>query len=160
MEQVEQIPFNKLIFETIENCLENHIKNLAKDIAKTLSVDEKPLLQAIRNEKIKVYLYEEEEYKDVYEMRCKAFEKEGAIYSPCKEPIVFHKEFCVKHLTNHSYTRDSIKESEELYLIYGSNKMEYYYDNKKNLYDRNLNLLSGKIDHDERKLTIYKITDS
>ena len=93
-------------------------------------------------------------------MKCKAYNKEGLIYTKCLEPIIFKKDFCIKHLNQHNSTIDSLRESEELYLVYGPDKEEYYFDSNKKIYDRNLNLLNGKIDNDDKKLTIYKVLHS
>lgn len=159
MDPLELIPIDKTIYETMENILEGQVRKLAKDIAKTLKVDEKPLLIAIHKDKVKTYFYEEEHDKEIYEMKCKAYNKEGLIYTKCVEPIIFKKDFCIKHLNQHNSTIDSLKESEELYLVYGPDKQEYYFDSNKKIYDRNLNLLNGKIDNDDHKLIIYKVSN-
>lgn len=158
MEPLTLIPVDKTIFESLENIIEAQVRRLACDIAKTLQVDEKPLIQELRKQKIKTYFYEEEHDKEVYDMKCKAFNKDGAIYTACSDPIVFKKDFCVIHLTDHAYTRESIKKSEEIYLIHGANKKEYYYDSKKNIYDSNLNIIHGKIDEDDKTITIYTLS--
>jgi hypothetical protein len=160
IEELELIAVDKTMFETMENILEAQVRKLAKDIAKTLHVDEKPLLIALKKEKIRTYFYEEEHTVSVYDMKCKAYEKEGALYSRCVQPIVFKKEFCVKHLQFHNYSVDSLRESEELYLVYGLDKQEYYFDSKNRIYDRNLNLLTGKIDVENKTIKIYSLSNS
>jgi hypothetical protein len=160
IEELELIAVDKTMFETMENILEAQVRKLAKDIAKTLHVDEKPLLIALKKEKIRTYFYEEDHETAVYDMKCKAYEKEGALYSRCVQPIVFKKEFCVKHLQFHNYSVDSLRESEELYLVYGLDKQEYYFDSKNRIYDRNLNLLTGKIDVENKTIKIYSLSNS
>ena len=155
-EELEMIPVDKTIFETMENILEAQVRKLAKDIAKTLRVDEKPLLLAIQKEKIKTYFYEEEHETDIYDMKCKAYDKDGAIFTKCNYPIVFKKEFCVKHLKFHKNTEESLKESEELYIVYGPDNKEYYFDSQKRIYDRNINLVEGYIEDNE--VVIYKVS--
>jgi hypothetical protein len=160
VDELELIPVDKTMFETMENILESQVRKLAKDIAKTLHVDEKPLLIALQKEKIKTYFYEEEHELAVYDMKCKAYEKEGALYSRCVQPIVFKKEFCVKHLQFHKYNVDSLRESEELYIVYGADKQEYYFDSKHHIYDRNLNLLTGKVDTENKTIKVYSLSNS
>ena len=158
VEELELIPVDKTIFETMENILEAQVRKLAKDIAKSLRVDEKPLLTAIQKEKIRTYFYEEDHETAVYDMKCKAYDKEGALYSRCVHPIIFKKEFCVKHLESHKYTVDSLQVSEELYLVYGPDKKEYYFDSKNSIYDRNLNIIKGEIDTESKTIKIYSLT--
>lgn len=160
VEELELIAVDKTMFETMENILEAQVRKLAKDIAKTLRVDEKPLLTAIQKEKIRTYFYEEEHETSVYDMKCKAYEKEGALYSRCDHPILFKKEFCVKHIQSHKYNVDSLRESEELYIVYGTDKQEYYFDSKDRIYDRNLNLLTGKVDTENKSIKIYSVSNS
>jgi hypothetical protein len=158
--ELELISVDKTIFETLENILEAQVRRLAKDIAKTLRVDEKPLLIALQKEKVKTYFYEEDHELSVYDMKCKAYEKEGALYSRCVHPIVFKKEFCVKHLNFHKHTVDSLRESEELYIVYTEDKQEYYFDSNSKIYDRNLNLLAGTVDTEKKTIKIYKLSNT
>jgi delta 1-pyrroline-5-carboxylate dehydrogenase len=53
---MEQIPIDRIIYQTLHNIFEGQVKRLAIDIAKTLSVDVKPLIQSIRKDKITTYL--------------------------------------------------------------------------------------------------------
>lgn len=158
MEPLTLIPIDKIIFESLENIIEAQVRRLACDIAKTLQVDEKLLIKELRKEKIKTYFYEEEHDKEVYDMKCKAYDKDGAIYTACSDPIVFKKDFCVKHILHHAHTRETIKKSENIYLVYGPDKKEYYYDSNKNIYDSNLNRIHGKIDEDDKTITIYTVS--
>ena len=89
-------------------------------------------------------------------MKCKAYDKDGAIFTKCNYPIVFKKEFCVKHLKFHKNTEESLKESEELYIVYGPDNKEYYFDSQNRIYDRNINLVEGYIEDNE--VVIYKVS--
>jgi hypothetical protein len=151
---MEQIPIDRIIYQTLENIFEGQVKRLAIDIAKTLSVDVKPLIQSIRKDKITTYLYEEDHDKDVDDMKCKSYVKDGALYSKCSNPIIFKKDYCPKHLIKHN---DVIPDSEELFLICGEDKKEYYIDSKKKIYDRNLNVIHGRVDEEEKILYIFSI---
>lgn len=151
---MESIPIDRIIYQTLENIFEAQVKKLAIDIAKTLSVDVKPLIQSIRKDKITTYLYDEEDAKDIDEMKCKSYVKDGILYSKCSHPIIFKKNYCPKHLIKHI---DIIPESEELFLIYGPDKIEYYIDSEKNIYDKNLNIIHGKVDEDEKIVYIFSI---
>ena len=139
---MESIPIDRTIYQTLENVFEGQIKKLATDIAKTLHVDVKPLIQAIRKDKITTYLYEEDHDKDIDEMKCAAYVKEGLIYSKCSNPIIFKELYCPKHMLEHI---DTIQGSKELILIYGPEKKEYYIDSDQKIYDKYLNVLNGKI---------------
>jgi hypothetical protein len=44
-----------------------------------------------------------------------------------------------------------------LFLIYGPDKKEYYIDSEKKIYDRNLNVLAGKVDEEEKIIYIFSI---
>jgi len=142
---MQSIPIDRTIYQTLENVFEGQIKKLATDIAKTLHVDVKPLIQAIRKDKITTYLYEEDHNKDIDEMKCTAYVKEGSLYSKCSNPIIFKELYCPKHMLEHI---DTIQGSKELILIYGPDKKEYYIDSDKSdqkIYDKYLNVLNGKI---------------
>jgi len=151
---MESIPIDRTIYRTLENILEGQIKKLATDIAKTLNVDVKPLIQSIRKDKITTYLYEEDHDKDIDDMKCKSYVKDGAIYSKCSDPIIFKKDYCPKHLIK---PNNHIPDSEEIFLIYGEDKKEYYINSEKKIYDRNLNILHGKVDEEEKIVYIFSI---
>ena len=152
---MNSIPIDRTIYQTLENIFESQIKKLATDIAKTLHVDVKPLIQAIRKDKITTYLYEEDHDKDIDEMKCSAYVKEGLIYSKCSNPIIFKESYCPKHMLDHT---DTIPSSKELILIYGPDKKEYYIDSDKSnqkIYDKYLNVLNGKVI--DNKVYIFSI---
>ena len=154
---MNSIPIDRTIYQTLENIFESQIKKLATDIAKTLHVDVKPLIQAIRKDKITTYLYEEDHDKDIDEMKCSAYVKEGLIYSKCSNPIIFKESYCPKHMLEHT-DNDKIQGSKELVLIYGPDKKEYYIDSDKSdqkIYDKYLNVLNGKVI--DNKVYIFSI---
>ena len=151
---MESIPIDRIIYQTLENIFEYQVKKLAIDIAKTLSVDVKPLIQSIRKDKITTYLYEEDHDKDVDDMKCKSYVKDAALYTKCSNPIIFKKDYCPKHLIK---PNDVIPESEELFLINGPDKKEYYIDSEKKIYDKNLNVIHGRVDEEEKILYIFSI---
>ena len=151
---MESIPIDRIIYQTLENIFEGQVKRLAIDIAKTLSVDVKPLIQSIRKDKITTYLYEEDHDKDVDDMKCKSYVKDAALYTKCSNPIIFKKDYCPKHLIK---PNDVIPESEELFLINGPDKKEYYIDSEKKIYDKNLNVIHGRVDEEEKILYIFSI---
>ena len=103
---MERLPLPKIIYNTLEDVLEAQIRRLVGDIAKSLSVDPKPLLQAINQEKVNIYLFEEssEDY-DLHTARCKSYELEKCnnthLYIQCKRPIVYTKDYCPTHIKTH-----------------------------------------------------------
>lgn len=134
MEEITtRIPLPKIIYETIEDVLEAYTRRLAIDIAKTLHVNEKLLLNELKKQKITAYLYEEINSKDIYDSRCNSFEKNGSLYVPCEEPIVYTENFCTKHMITH-ITKEELKEYDALYRLY-YNDMKYYCDKKNIVYD-------------------------
>jgi hypothetical protein len=135
----QTIALPRLIYESIENVLEAQIRRLAIDIAKTLDVNEKTLLQEIKKDKVSVFILDEAEAEDIYDCRCKAYEKNNTIYIPCEEPIVYKKEYCVKHLTTH-ILKEQILMNEVLYILCLDN-MKYYRDKNNKVYNSEFNII-------------------
>lgn len=96
------LPLPKLYWDTFQSALQSKVKRLAKEIATTLGESEQPLLKALLNEKVGVYLVEEEgdEMIDLRSMRCRHFQptaENAAIWRRCGQPIVLGKMACLHH---------------------------------------------------------------
>jgi len=135
----QTIALPRLIYEAIEDVLEAQIRKLVIDIAKTLDVNEKLLLQEIKKDKVSVFILDEAEKDDIYEYRCKSYEKHENIYIPCEEPIVYKKEFCVKHLTKH-LLKEEVQMNEVLYILCFDN-IKYYRDKNNKVYNSEFNII-------------------
>jgi hypothetical protein len=59
-----------IIWETLENALEVNMLRLAKDIAKTLGQPHAPLVEALRSQKVRPYIFEESDDTREQNMRC------------------------------------------------------------------------------------------
>lgn len=103
-----QIPVRKLFWDAFEMALTTQTYKLAKDVATALGKEPEPLLKALRDEKTKVYLFEEaadDDVEDLADFRCKHLvpHKENLAY--CNEPVVWGKDkhdTCLEHLLNPS----------------------------------------------------------
>lgn len=135
----QTIALPRLIYEAIEDVLEAQIRRLAIDIAKTLDVNEKLLLQEIKKDKMSVFILDEAEADDIHEYRCKSYEKHNTIYIPCEEPIVYKKNFCIKHLTNH-ILKEHVQMNEVLYVLCLDN-IKYYRDKNNKVYNSEFNMI-------------------
>jgi hypothetical protein len=133
----EKILVPRVIYETIENVLEAQVRKLAIHIAETLNVDEKLLLQELKKDKISVVLLDESSYDDVDSLRCKAYDKYNHVYLPCETPVVYKKNFCTKHMTDHTLKSD-IKHNVCLTKLEYETET-YYRDSNNSVYDSKFN---------------------
>jgi hypothetical protein len=133
----EKILVPRVIYETIENVLEAQIRKLAIDISKTLNVDEKILLQNLKKDKISVMLLDESVIDDIDTLRCKSYDKYNNVYLPCEQPVVYKKDFCTKHMTNH-ILKSHIQSNTCLTKLEYEN-ITYYRDSNNSVYDTTFN---------------------
>jgi hypothetical protein len=134
-----KVALPRLVYEAIEDVLEAQIRRLAIDIAKTLDVNEKILLQELKKDKISVLILDEADAEDIHEYRCKAYEKQSNIYTMCEEPIVYKKNFCVKHLINHTLKKD-VQMNEVLHILC-LDSIKYYRDKNNKVYNSEFNMI-------------------
>lgn len=88
------LPIPRILWDSFEATLSAHVRKLAKDIATTLGQSEKPLLDAIRKEKISAYLFEDgaQEMMELSTMRCGQLvphPEHPRVLVPCGEPIAW-----------------------------------------------------------------------
>ena len=118
----------KIIHESIVDIFEAQSRKLAIDIAKTLNVNEKLLIQAIKKEKLEILTFEDD--FDITDLQCKAYSLVKNVYVPCDQPIVYKKEFCLNHINKH-ITFDTLENVDVLTILnYDTIK---YYRNKENI---------------------------
>lgn len=96
------LPLPKLYWDTFQSALQSKVKRLAKEVAATLGESDQPLLKALLNEKVGVYLVEEDgdEMIDLQTMRCRHFQpmaEDAAVLRRCGQPIVLGKTACLHH---------------------------------------------------------------
>lgn len=135
----ETILLPRIIYESIENVIEAQVRKLAIHIAKTLNVNEKLLLQELKKEKISVMLLDESTYDDVDSLRCKSYEKYSNVYLPCEEPVIYKKDFCTKHMTEH-ILKSEIQTNICLTRLECEN-VKYYRDANNKVYDSTFNII-------------------
>jgi regulatory protein YycH of two-component signal transduction system YycFG len=133
----EKVLVPRVIYESIENVLEAQVRKLAIDIAKTLNVNEKLLLQELKKDKISVLLLDESTCDDVDSLHCKAYDKYEHVYLPCEQPVLYKKEFCMKHITTHVLKSHIESFTCLTKLVYETNT--YYRDTNNIVYDSNFN---------------------
>jgi len=117
-----------IIHETIIDILEAQVRKLAKDIAKTLNVDEKILIQELKKDKLEIITFEDN--TDITDLTCKSYILEKNVYTPCEQPIVYKKDYCISHLHD-NLTLDKLKDLDILTILnYDTVK---YYRNRENI---------------------------
>ena len=128
------LPIPRTIIECIQDVLQSQIDLLAKDIAKTLGVSDKILLQELRKDKINIYIFEEINEPDIYNMKCISYQRHtNTIYIPCNEPVIYKKTFCVKHILK-PILKENIEHHQCLTKII-INDIHYYIDSNNKLYN-------------------------
>jgi hypothetical protein len=113
------LPLPKLYWDTFQAALQSKVKRLAKEIATTLGESEQPLLKALLNEKVDVYLVEEDgdEMIDLQSMRCRHIQptpENAAVLRRCRQPIVKGKTACLHHELHGTTTATPIQNGQEL----------------------------------------------
>ena len=102
------LPIPRILWDSFEATLTAQVNRLVKDIAETLDRPAKPLLDAIKKDKVAAYLWEEpaHELLELSEMRCQAHTRHPenpAIVCNCDQPIVWSSQShgarrCAEHL--------------------------------------------------------------
>lgn len=94
---MDSIPFKRgtaisqIIWASLENTLDMNMQRLAKDIATSLGQPVAPLMAAIKELKVKPYIFEEDNEKEV-DMRCKYICQPPAtplFCQPCGRPVLW-----------------------------------------------------------------------
>lgn len=100
-----EISVRKLFWDALEIALETQTHRLAKDIATVLGESDAPLLKALREEKVKVRLFEEaadEEVEDLADYRCKHWSAHGPFWRMCCEPVLWRSGAALKQCLYHT----------------------------------------------------------
>jgi len=85
-------PIPALIWSSLEAVLETNMRYLAKDIAKTLGQPEAPLLQAIKGQVIRPYIFDEADTTKDIDMTCEYICQKPAtplFYQACGQPVLW-----------------------------------------------------------------------
>jgi hypothetical protein len=90
----EALPIPRILWDSIESVLSAQVHKLAKDIAEALDKPVKPLLDAIKKDKVTAYLWEDssQEMMELSTMVCEAFTRHPEnpnIVCECRQPIVW-----------------------------------------------------------------------
>jgi hypothetical protein len=96
-------PIPAILWSSLEDVLSTNMRLFAKDIAKTLGRPEAPLLQALQAEKIRPYIFEASEEKEI-DMCCAVIcvKPDAPLFlQPCGHPIVWNSRSrrCMEHLS-------------------------------------------------------------
>jgi hypothetical protein len=152
------IPISKIYWDAFHSVLKQSAESLVRDIATSLGEHPAPLLKAIRENTLNLYLYDEvaSENVDIESMRCKYFIESfdsKTVIVPCNNPVLISSSpgaptnYCSEHsrckidqhegLEEATYIKDK---TGELYILHNS----YVYTTSMILigqYDRTLNKL-------------------
>lgn len=104
----QTLPIPRILWDSLEATLMAQVNRLVKDIAETLDKPAKPLLDAIKKDKVTAYLWEEPEQDmlELSQMRCEALTRHPenpGIVCDCRQPIVWSGQShgarrCAEHL--------------------------------------------------------------
>jgi hypothetical protein len=88
-----QIPIPRIYWDALQVSLNAEVKRFAKEIANVLNQPEQPLLNAIKQKTVGVYLFEEAESElvDIQEMRCSFLihsTENPSVLCRCNQPIL------------------------------------------------------------------------
>jgi hypothetical protein len=86
------VPIPETIWNSLESVLEANMYRMAKDIAATLKKPDAPLLQALKKDKVRPYIFEEGESETNIDMRCSFMcQKPSApeFVQQCGQPILW-----------------------------------------------------------------------
>jgi hypothetical protein len=90
----EALPIPRILWDSVEAVLTAQVHKLVKDIAETLEKPAKPLLDAIKKDRVTAYLWEDtgQEMLEMDSLRCTAVTRHPenvSILVPCSQPIVW-----------------------------------------------------------------------
>jgi len=154
---MDRVPLPKIIYDALEDVLEAQVRRLVGDVAKSLKVDPKPLLQSVRQEKTLVYLFEEsvEDY-NLHTARCKAYDLEKHnstdIYIPCKNAVVYTRDYCVAHAKH----RSTVPDTENILNCISVDGVRYYVDKHNKVYNLELKKI-GLYFPQSCKILLFKV---
>jgi len=103
---MNSIPVRKLFWEELELALETQTHRLVRDIANVLGQPADPLLKALKDDRVGVYLYDEPADQDIElsEMRCKELTVicGGNFVATCNNPVIWSpnpqlRRVCIHH---------------------------------------------------------------
>lgn len=157
---MDRVPLPKIIYNALEDVLEAQIRRLVGDVAKSLKVDPKPLLQSVSQEKTLVYLFEEsvDDY-NLHTARCKSYELEkhkGAdIYIPCKNAVVYTRDYCVAHAKH----RSTVPATENILNCISVDGTRYYVDKHNRVYSLELQKI-GLYFPKSSKILLFKVAEN
>jgi hypothetical protein len=155
-----EIPVRKLFWDALEIALETQTRRLAKDIAAVLGEPDAPLLKALREEKVKVRLFEDaadEAIEDVSALRCQHYHAVGPFWRLCSEPVVWRSgtplTSCLYHSLNPcpAATGDPVRE------LHTDEGTFYVNETTKAVYDA-AGTLCGTVSDDGAKVTLFDVS--
>jgi hypothetical protein len=134
----EALPIPRIIWDSLEATLTAQVHKLVKDIAETLDKPAKPLLDAIKKEKVTAYLFEEpaHEMTELSTMRCEGYTRHPenpSIVCHCRQPIVWSGlEQASKRCPEHMHIKEILVSSSLVTLkpISIHEKIYYLRDNR------------------------------
>jgi len=97
---------SQIIWDSLENTLEMNMQRLAKDIAASLGQPVAPLMAAIKELKVKPYIFDEGDEKEV-DMRCKYICQPPStplFCQPCGRPVLWSATGAPR-CAEHAYSR-------------------------------------------------------
>jgi hypothetical protein len=103
-------PIPSLLWESVEDAMRTNMRLLAKDIAATLGQSEAPLLEALKKETVRPYLFEESDQSKELDMRCDYLCQRAdapLVVKQCGQPVFWNATTAGVHrCTEHLYSKN------------------------------------------------------
>ena len=158
-------PIPALLWESFEEVLRANMRLLAKDIASTLGQPEAPLLEAIRTNTVRPYLFEESDQDRELDTRCGHLcQRPDAptILQPCQQPVFWSAAGEHQRCTEHLYT-PSIPRPTGLQRLHPLQSCDdcptpLYHDSDGNVKDGH-GTLRGHYSSAKHRLTLFQVVE-
>lgn len=153
-------PLPKLYWDAFQSTVQAQTKRLAKEIASSLRQPEQPLLRALQDEKVSVYLFEQEgsEYIDLQSLRCAEFRRNPespSVLERCGQPVVIGQgQKCPHHI--HGKSLLPSQTLRKLRIIRDTDGTKYWLSEENLLLNSEL-LAVGRFDSETRKLYVFEM---
>ena len=151
-------PIPSIIWSSLEDTLQANMRRLVKDIAATLGQPEGPLLQAIKSETIRPYLFEESADADV-DMRCEFVcqTPETPLYiRPCARPVMWPTKRCAEHAYSITCAHRALPKLQALEPVEGA---RYFVSEDDTVYNAEYSAV-GRYVRESKRLVLFSVGDA
>lgn len=156
--QPSLFPIPLYLWQSLEATLKHESRRLVREIAGTLKTNEADLWKQVNKEVFSAYLVDMAEPTNE-QFECCSYEIQGAIYKPCRKPVVFGKKFCPEHIhTNLTKPPSGLPKYRLLAAYTESEEVEQFYLNPatNEVYSKETLEKVGMWSTEESCLTLFK----